>query len=98
MSFDYTEVRKAEAELRSVLAVLERNGAGYTEVLRGLLADMGSNNRFVAKEAFFKAVDLCHPKCLGDQYLKDIRSEEWFAMLGKLEEACAAAFKCLEKA
>lgn len=96
MGFDYPEVREAEKQLRAVLDALERNGAGYTEALRGLLADIEGGNRFAAKEAFFKAGELCHPKCLGDQYLKDIPSKEWFATLSRLEEACAAAFERLE--
>lgn len=97
MGFNYPELRLAEDELRSVLEVLERNGSGYTEILRSLHSDMGSGNRFAAKEAFFKVGELCHPRCLGDQYLRDIKSEDWGARLSRLENACAAAFKSLEK-
>ena len=96
MNPDYPEVRIAEAELRFILEVLVRNNAGYTEVLRTLLADISSGNPFSVKEAFFKAGELCHPKCLGDQYLKDTPSKEWFEMINRLETACAAAFKRLE--
>lgn len=97
MSVDCPEARKAEEEMRSVLGVLERNGAGHTELLRGLLADVGSGNRYTVREAFFKAGKLCDPKCLGDEYLKDTPPAEWFAMLSRLEDACAAAFERLQE-
>lgn len=97
MSVDCPEARKAEEELRSVLGVLERNGAGHTELLRGLLVDIVSGNRFTVREAFLKAGKLCDPKCLGDEYLKDISSAAWFAMLSRLEDACAAAFERLQE-
>jgi hypothetical protein len=96
MSFDYPEVLKAREEVLSALALLERSGAGHAGTLRGLLADMDSDNRFAAREAFLKAGGLCHPKALGDQRLKDVPAEEWLARLDRLEDACAAAFERLQ--
>lgn len=97
MHNEYPEVTRAAEELRAVLAVLEKAGDSYTQQLRGLLSDIENGNRFAAKEALYKAGGLCHPKCLGDIYLKDLTSAEWLSRLQRLEDACAAAFALLEK-
>ncbi len=96
MDADYPEVTRAVEEIRTVIAALEKNGGDYTALLRAALSDIETGNRFAAKEAVLKVGEMCHPKCLGDIYLKDVSSAEWFSRLERLEAACASAFERLE--
>ena len=92
----YPEIRDAIAAIERVIGILERDGDLSSEAIRPHLTTINTAPVAVAKEGFYKIGQMCHPKCLGDMFLKSITHEEWSRELDKLEDACAKAFNRIE--
>lgn len=93
---NYPEVQAAIATINRVIAILERNGNGFSKSIRRELTTINTAPVVIAKEGFYSIGQMCHPKCLGDVCPRDLDSEQWFRELDELEDACARAFNRID--
>jgi len=89
-------VKDAITAIEDVIGILKRNGDSFGELLLTYLTAINTAPVTVAKEGFFKIGQMCDPKCLGDRFLKDLSTEEWHQVIGRLEDACVSAFNRIE--
>jgi hypothetical protein len=92
----YPEVKEAISTINRVVGILERNENRSSETMKRHLASINTDPVAVAKEGFYKIGQMCHPKYLGDIFLKDIPQEAWSREIERLEDACARAFNRIE--
>jgi hypothetical protein len=92
----YPEVRDAIRAIEEVIGILKRNGDRSSEALLVHLNTINTAPVAIAKEGFVRIGLLCDPKLLGDRFLKDLSTDEWYQAIGKLEDACIKAFNRIE--
>ena len=81
------EVQHAIALIREAIRILERSTPGSS--LAQHLEHIERGIPFQRKEAFAAIGSLCHPRALGDRFLRGMEHESWLDHLDALDAACA---------
>jgi len=95
---DIPAVRDAVDMIDQMVVLLrDRTRGGSSAYLLNYLSTIREGTPWSRKEAFKKIHVMCHPKGFGDLFVEGISSEDWWAHVEKLDEACSAAFAALEE-
>lgn len=89
------ELENAIAEIERTIETLRRSSCErWADRLAELLAEVRSDDHYTRKESLFRLGQFCHPKALGDAY---VRAPGWQEQVERLHDACVRAFNRLER-
>ena len=91
------EVQHAITLIREAIRILERSTPGSGSSLAQHLEHIEHGIPFQRKEAFAAIGSVCHPRALGDRFIRGMEHESWLDHLDALESACATAFTLLDR-